>query len=309
MTYEEIITQCPPGGTGVHSWMMSVANIGARQDIPADDVQRDILANMTRPQTGGNEVSKTIEKAYREKGHRVEVPNQTAEERALQREQIEKIKARSFIRLAGREASVRELMRLSPAKVDPGPGYEAQMAAMLIARLFDRDEIIWCGGLYESLSGIDTAENWAQKFLCLDIPPPFFIPNPLTGFQGSTKSGDDSYRADSCIEDWRFALFEVDLPEVTLGHQAAFWIRMIESGEMPVEAITYSGGKSLHALIRVDCQSEMQWDKLVRNGAFPEWIKIGADKMCRNPARLSRLPGHNRTGGKMQKLLWLRGGK
>ena len=310
MNYQEILNSCPSAGSGVHSWMLAVANIGARQGVPSEDVKRDIVEKMPRDPKPANEVEATIKKAYAEAGHQYEsAPKMTPAERQIAKERIDEIKARSFVRLAGGEATARDLMEISPCKVYPGKGFEPQMAAMLILRLFDRHEKIWCGKLFETDTGIDTAEAWAERFLCLDEPPPFFIPNPLTGKQGKRKDGDESWRSDECIADWRFALFEVDLPGVSLGHQAAFWIKQIEANQMPVEAITYSGGKSLHALIRVDCRDEMEWDKKVRNGAFPEWIKIGADKACRNPSRLSRLPGHKRDGDKMQSLLWLRGGK
>lgn len=312
MNYKEILDSCPASGSGVHSWMMSVANIAAREEIPQSQVEEDIREHMTRKESPSSEVADTVEKAFAEKGRKYDpAPKKTPEEKAISDERIATIRAKSFIRMAGDPIGASELINISPVDVKTPKGFESQMAAKLLLYLYDRHELLWCGITYGKDEGLKTVEEWAESFLCLDPVPPFFIPNPLTGEIGKTKSGNPSVRCDETIEDWRYALFEVDLPQVTLGHQAAFWKKMIEQDQMPVESVTYSGGKSLHALIRVNCKTEVQWDKEVRNGAFVEWIKIGADKMCRNPSRLSRLPGCRRPdkNGKMQTLLYLRGGK
>jgi hypothetical protein len=309
MKYDEIIKQCPSSGSGVHSWMLAVSNIGAREERQPQDVVFDIRQSMTRPENPSSEVESTVRKAFGEKGSSYTVEKVSAEERILGKERLEKMRSKLFIDIADGEAKGSDLEKISPVRVDTESGYEPHMAAKLLLYMYDRKEKIWCGDKFTKGEGVDTVESWAERFLCLDEPPPFFIPNPVTGETGKAKSGTLSYRCDETIAEWRYALFEVDLEDVSLGHQASFWIKMINNGEMPIESVTYSGGKSLHALIRVDCKSEAQWDKVVRNGAFAEWIKIGADKTCRNPSRLSRLPGHKREGKTLQRLLWLRGGK
>lgn len=309
MKYDEIITDCPQGGNGVHSWMMAVCNIAAREKIEENRLAEDIKSAMTREPSPTNEIETTIKKAYSEVGRTYEYHKETPEEREIKKEAVAKMQTNAFLKIAGDPIHASELMGISPVDTKTIKGYESQMAAKLLLYLYDRKEIVWCGGTYDMQCGIDYVENWAEKFLCLESPPPFFIPNPLTGLPGNRKDGQESYRCDQCIADWRYALFEVDLKDVTLGHQAAFWMKMIKDDKMPVESVTYSGGKSLHALIRVDCKTEIEWDKKVRNGAFMEWIKVGADKACRNPSRLSRLPGHKRDKKTTQTLLWLRGGK
>lgn len=311
MKYEELKTQCPASGSGVHSWMMALANIGARSGIDPHIVAEDIKAGMTRTENPASEVADTVAKAYKEKGETYTPDVKTPEERAFEREQVERMQARSFLRIAGEPVSSKELIDASPVDVRvPVAGYESHMAAKLLLYLYGREELLWCGEMHDGLEGVQTVETWAERFLCCEDVPPHFIPNPMTGKPGKTKGGKESFRCDDTIADWRYALFEVDHPDITLGHQAAFWLKQIRKEDgIPVEAITYSGGKSLHAIIRVDCKSEMQWDKDVRNGAFPVWMRMGADKSCRNPSRLSRLPGHKRDGERLQTLLWLRGGK
>lgn len=69
--------------------------------------------------------------------------------------------------------------------------------------------------------------------------------------------------------------------------------------ELPIAALVHSGGKSLHAIVRVDAQSyeeyrkrvEFLYDFLEKNG-------VSIDKQNRNPSRLSRMPGVTRNGNR-----------
>jgi hypothetical protein len=308
LTFDEAVKMFPQGGSGVHSYLLVCANIAAREKISEEECARVLRQEMTRPETHSSEVSDTVLTAYGNSGKNVNwTPKiMTPRERIENKDAIEKIKIQRFKRLAGEGCSIDELVKCSPVDPTTEPGYEPYMAARLLLYMYDRHEVIFCGDTYDTESGIDTVEVWAEQFLLLNEPPPFFIPNPLTGLYAETKSGKQSCRGDSNIADYRYALFEVDLPTVTLEEQAGFWMQYKE--KLPVQAITYSGGKSLHALIRVNCENVMQWDKEIRNLAFVKWESFGADPACKNPARLSRLPGHKRDGKTLQKLLWLRGG-
>ena len=110
MNYQEILNSCPSAGSGVHSWMLAVANIGAREGLSAEDVQRDIAERMPRPQKPANEVEATVKKAYEERGQSYDAgPKMTPEEREIARERVEAIKTRSFVRLAGRMTDYRSI--------------------------------------------------------------------------------------------------------------------------------------------------------------------------------------------------------
>ena len=95
--------------------------------------------------------------------------------------------------------------------------------------------------------------------------------------------------------------------------QEAFWFTVICDKLMPVAALIDSGGKSIHAWLRVDLPDRDAWDKLVRHELYGEQgrlTRLGADRACCNPARLSRLPGHYRRDtaddpGRWQRLLYL----
>jgi hypothetical protein len=92
-----------------------------------------------------------------------------------------------------------------------------------------------------------------------------------------------------------------------LADQFAFWMGW---GLDAVTAVTFSGSKSLHALLRVDAANREEWEKSVKGGLFRRvLVPLGCDRACVNPARLSRLAGARRAdkGGAVQKLLFVRG--
>lgn len=90
---------------------------------------------------------------------------------------------------------------------------------------------------------------------------------------------------------FNFALVESD--DMSIEEQYAAY----EAMELPIAALVFSGGKSLHAIVRVDAPNYSEYQKRVdylykvceKNG-----LKI--DRQNRNPSRLSRMPGVMRNG-------------
>ena len=95
------------------------------------------------------------------------------------------------------------------------------------------------------------------------------------------------------VAEFRYALVESD--SMDLGRQRA----IIEELELPVAALVHSGGKSLHAIVRVDAKDFDEYRKRVeylygvcrKNG-------LDIDTQNKNPSRLSRMPGCMRNGRK-----------
>lgn len=95
------------------------------------------------------------------------------------------------------------------------------------------------------------------------------------------------------VTDFRYALVESD--SMALEEQNA----LIRELELPVAALVYSGGKSLHAIVRIDAANYEEYRKRVdylyevcgKNG-------LEIDRQNRNPSRLSRMPGVMRNGKK-----------
>ena len=95
------------------------------------------------------------------------------------------------------------------------------------------------------------------------------------------------------VTDFRYALVESDAMEID--EQNA----IIRELELPVACLVHSGGKSLHAIVKVEAGNYEEYRKRVdylydvckKNG-----LKI--DSQNRNPSRLSRMPGIVRNGRK-----------
>ena len=108
---------------------------------------------------------------------------------------------------------------------------------------------------------------------------------------------DGTGRKDANITAYRYALVECDNME--LGKQQA----IIKQLELPCAALVYSGGKSVHAIVKVDAPDYAEYRRRV-DYLYAACQKNGLtiDQQNRNPSRLSRMPGIPR-GDKRQVLL------
>ncbi|MBE6926882.1 MAG: DNA primase [Ruminococcaceae bacterium] len=97
----------------------------------------------------------------------------------------------------------------------------------------------------------------------------------------------------------RFKYCLVESDSMSIADQDALYRKL----ELPIACLVHSGGKSLHAIVKVDAEDyteyrkrvEFLYDFLARNG-------VDVDRQNRNPSRLSRMPGVTR-GEKKQYLV------
>lgn len=95
------------------------------------------------------------------------------------------------------------------------------------------------------------------------------------------------------VTEFRYALVESD--SLGLDQQNEIIRRL----ELPVAIMVYSGGKSIHAIVRIDAANYDEYRKRVDYlYAACEKNGLAIDKQNRNPSRLSRLPGVMRHGKK-----------
>lgn len=95
------------------------------------------------------------------------------------------------------------------------------------------------------------------------------------------------------ITRFKFALVESDTMPVS--DQDAMYRKL----ELPIACLVHSGGKSLHAIVRVDAEDYTEYRKRVEFlYDFLEKNGLRVDKQNRNPSRLSRLPGVTRNGNR-----------
>lgn len=95
------------------------------------------------------------------------------------------------------------------------------------------------------------------------------------------------------VTEYRYALVESDAMEIE--RQNA----IIRELELPVACLVYSGGKSLHAIVKIEAANYDEYRKRVDylyNICQKNGMKV--DTQNRNPSRLSRMPGIMRNGKK-----------
>lgn len=126
-----------------------------------------------------------------------------------------------------------------------------------------------------------------------DIGAVFGDPNPHAGAWIRFNPLDGNGIKNENVTDFRFALVESD--SLPLSKQNA----LIRELELPVACLVYSGGKSIHAIVRIDAPDYQEYRRRVeylykvcdKNG-----LKV--DTQNKNPSRLSRMPGVTRDGHK-----------
>lgn len=290
--YKEALTTLPrPGeGCGLHTRLLGVANIGVRAGIPPTQLYADIRQSIPG---GGRavpdaEIQEAVQKATLD-GGTAPAPILTVRPRvapALLRWLIEQGKGRD-------EEFLRKASPLPPGEVG------LRQAVLLLLSLYDKKEFLFIGDRTDKR--VLSVAKWLE-LASYDRPlGPFIIPNPVTGRPGPTKSGGQSFRSDSNVGAFRFAVVEFD--NLSREDQLAFWSTV----NLPVAALVDTGGKSIHGWVRVDCADRQDWELLVERGLFGErLVPLGVDAACRNESRLSRMPGYPRAEtGRMQRLLYL----
>ena len=123
-------------------------------------------------------------------------------------------------------------------------------------------------------------------------------PNPESGAWIRFNPLDGEGVRNDNVAEFRYALVESDTLDV--GRQLA----IIRQLELPVAAMVHSGGKSVHAIVKVDAPDYDEYRRRVdflyktcaANG-------LAVDTQNKNPSRLSRMPGVTRKGRKQ----WLMG--
>ncbi len=222
---------------------------------------------------------------------------------------------RSMIEAGGGEADAEAVRALSPYYFPRTANPRlAQTAAFL--RLFDPADLLFIFRDDAPAAGrrgvnLRTAAEWLEIVENGgDLPGDLVCPNPFTGAEGLTTDGKPSLVAQTSIARFPFLIVEFD--DLPLPGQCAFWRGFLTRSPLAraVASITYSGGKSLHALLHFGCATLAEWtarrDQLRRFLAADPDPVFRADEQAMRPRTGTRLPGVVRfSSGRVQELLYL----
>ena len=139
----------------------------------------------------------------------------------------------------------------------------------------------------------------------------WYLANPVDGREyPNPRTGKLSRRSEESVTRWKFALLESDEADPRI------WLGALAKSQLPISAIYSSGGRSVHALIRVPGpgtgmaalsgpSSKEEWDAWARSQKAP-LARLGADPKALTAVRLTRLPQQYRAEkGALQKLLYV----
>jgi hypothetical protein len=298
--YQAFISRLPAPGAGAHASIFGAGCCGCRAGLTPEQIFLDVRNGLPRGtrEVGDKEITEGIAAGFKatlgEPGKVVtpKVKSQVAPgtlERLLKE---------------GHGTTSADLIARSPIIID----WNQEESWRALGYLFGEDEYLFCGNDRtpgEPGRSIKTTGEWMREFEADGGPNcPKFICNPLTGESAPKQSGDgETFRGNGNVAAFRHCVVESD--SLTLDQQLAFWATILPT--LPVVSLTFSGAKSIHALLRVDCKDAAEWESQVAGFLYPAFlVPLGADKACSNPARLTRLPSYYRVDTRtIQHLLYL----
>jgi hypothetical protein len=311
--YADVLREYPADGNGGHPYMMTVANHGFIEGVDPDTVERDLQDAVYR--TGrpnqDKEIRDTIRKAWTtcRSGN---APTAWTPRRQLRQDpkRIDGDYLRRRIIERGAGMGEADMHDWSPVRL---PDTCVNDTALLLSELYQPHEFLYIGPPKYRGDGsqhVRTVAEWLDLFATGHAKPETIVPNPLTG-DIDTTGGKPSVRTSNTVADMRFAVVEFDSKhngmvtpdDLPADEQFQFWCGI----ELPLAALIYSGGKSIHCWVRVDLPDAGAWEREIRAGLYRKFLEpMGVDSANKNPATLSRLPGVQRFDtGRMQRLLYL----
>jgi hypothetical protein len=307
--YESALRNLPAPGGGCHASLMTVANLGAIAGLDAATIEQDIRAHIPH---GGRrvpdrEISDAVRKALAECRAAPDRAGYAHRRRARRPAKptppFDGKKYLKTLLARGDGASDADLWELSPYRIiwEPGP----IDAITLLETLYAPQEQLFIGTQYGTR--VEPMERHLTRIKAGNVEP-HICPNPFDGQLHDAADGKPSYRCDRAVEDLRYCVVEFD--EMATADQYAFWYALISHNIVRVAALIDSGGKSIHAWLRVNLPNAEAWEHEIRRGLYDKdtgrMTILGADRACQNPSRLSRLPGHFRKDkGRYQRLIYL----
>ena len=281
--------------------LLGIVNHAVNACLGDDEIMQSILENSGTPPLSEEEVARALEKVREERG---ESNGRLARIPCGRRAKVPAVQpkrgiVRALINECG-DDGLEGLVSLSPVQLPEGDGDDErrQRATLFLSRLYLPGDLLFVGGLTDTAVRPQTELVASLASMSPDLWPEYMGSNPFNGA-----------RRKANVAAFRFAVMESD--PMPLEDQARFWCALARRKALPVAAITYSGNKSLHALLRLDAPSLEEFDRY--------WARLSArfaspldppcerfDASCRNPDRMTRLPeARNRKTGNLQRLLYL----
>jgi hypothetical protein len=180
--------------------------------------------------------------------------------------------------------------------------FEVREHVIITTRINDRGTI-WLNDPEDPNSREDELDSFKNPH---EKQGAWFLSNPVSGdpikaerLKNETNPDGKSYRAEENLTSFKYLVLESDEAPPDL------WLSALVQLPLPIVSIVTSGGKSIHALARIDAANGEHW-RAIKQRIGPALVTLGADKNALTAVRLTRLPGSYRAEkGKWQELLYL----
>jgi hypothetical protein len=303
----DLLSCCPSAGGGVHNWLFRAAKV-LHAFYPNKDEMFRLLASASEGcgrHIPDEEIWDAIQNsesyAWKPTGQRRGVL--VGKRRLLHTAgtiQIKKLGFNPFVlaRVAAKLGGVDAEWMAAHSPVHP----ENQTPSSFLHALYEPGENIVVFDVFKSQGQhlwtcLETSSSTCEleSFTTGKPNGAWYLTNPVDGSykpNGRKKrdgTGMLSRRSEPNVTSWRYLVLESDHAN------PAHWLAALAQMPLRIAAIYSSGGKSIHALVRVDAASKQHWDEL-RDAMKPGLVTLGADPAALSAVRLSRLPGCQRPG-------------
>lgn len=304
------LPSCPAAGSGVHSWLLSAANRCRIAGLDEAGTESLLAERITRPPSPPNEISSAVRKAYSSVARPSTAHSFPSAVRRQPRPITESIyDPAKLAAVANKVPSPKSwrhwLWQRSPIRP------ETQNAFSFLSHLYLDGERV---NVFDSMDGAGgfTPHHTVTISHPMDCRVPghiqnggtgegiWYLCNPVDGeWHPNPRTGTTSCRSEESITAFRYGVLESDQAP------ASHWFAFLSQLQIRIAAIYTSGGRSIHALVRIDARSKAEWDEIITPLKRPFKV-LGGDAGCLSAVRLTRLPDCKRPDkGGFQRLLYL----
>ncbi|MFZ2656852.1 MAG: CHC2 zinc finger domain-containing protein, partial [Victivallales bacterium] len=145
-----------------------------------------------------------------------------------------------------------DLWELSDFRPDyPTDQNPAAEGAEFLRALYEPEDFLFIGSQFDAKNPerVKSRDEWIMTIQADGVKFPLICVNPVHLEGTANGNGETSFRTAANIAKHKYSLIEND--RASLRDQAAFWLKMIQSG-FPVRALIFSGNKSLHAIFEAN---------------------------------------------------------
>ncbi len=288
-TPEELgIKPCPASGQGCHSWMYGAAHALVANGFADEIIDRWITHYLERPPQP-REIADTVSKVRAEVEGLIEPKARVSLKREFDEEKLKALTAEGPL-------PVEDFLQSSPIAVADITASEflrrlyPKQANIIFTDQQSQGKLVWNETMPDLLVDNAITKNTEGAWIMV---------NPVNGkFLAIPRLGKKSQRAEENLVAYEYLLIESDSVEMEL------WLRVLTKLDLPIVAVTTSGSKSAHALVRVGQKDREGY--LARASEIADLVvPLGADPAAMSAVRLTRVPGcMRRDTGKAQTLIY-----